>query len=134
MRVATTKVISAIHDRFAAQRSALAHAPHCTKRMRTFLAIVLLVLLAASGVRSVDARNQRFKFDDENVPGWALMTSAERVEHHQKLLGFKRLADCRVYMEAHTRKMEARAKARNRILRVPRLDACEQMQAHGLLK
>ena len=97
-------------------------------------AIALFCLLALSVGISAHAAKERFQFGEENVPGWALMSSAERVEHHQKLLGFKRLVDCRTYMEEHRRKMEERARERNRIPRVPRFDVCEQLKSRGLLE
>lgn len=101
--------------------------------MRTWTAASLFVLFAASAIPAW-ATGMRFQFDQDNVPGWALMTSAERAEHHQKLLSFKTLPECSAYMEAHRKKMEERAKERNRTLRTPRFDVCEQMKAKSLLE
>jgi hypothetical protein len=98
------------------------------------VAVALSLPLAFWSAMAADAAGERFRFDQDNVPGWALMTSAERAEHHQKLLGFRRLNDCKAYMEEHGEKMEERAKERNRILRVPPLDVCNQMKARGLLE
>jgi len=102
--------------------------------VRIRVAVARSLLLALWSMTPADAAGERFRFDQDNVPGWALMTSAERAEHHQKLLGFKRLDDCNGYMEEHREKMEERAKERNRILRVPPLDVCERMKAQGLLE
>jgi hypothetical protein len=94
---------------------------------------ILMVLLVASTIPAWPASG-RFQFDQENVPGWALMTSAERAAHHQKLLSLKTLSQCRAYMEAHRKKMEKRAQEKNRTLRTPRFDVCQQMQSQGLIK
>jgi hypothetical protein len=42
------------------------------------------------------AEGRRFAFSDDNVPGWALMSSAERAAHHQKLMAMHTLEECRV--------------------------------------
>jgi hypothetical protein len=42
------------------------------------------------------AEGRRFAFSDDNVPGWALMSSAERAAHHQKLMAMHSLEECRV--------------------------------------
>jgi hypothetical protein len=80
------------------------------------------------------ASGPRFQFDQDNVPGWALMSSAERAAHHQKLLSFKTVEECQVYLAEHRKNMAARAKQRNQTLRTPPHDVCEQMRAKGLLK
>lgn len=98
------------------------------------ITVEIPLLLALLNVTPVYGEGERFRFDQDNVPGWALMTSAERAEHHQKLIGFKRLDDCGAYMEEHGRKMEERAKERNRILREPPIDVCEQLKAKRLLE
>ena len=80
------------------------------------------------------AKGPRFQFDQDNVPGWTLMSSAERATHHQKLLSFKTIEECKAYMAEHRKKMEARARERNQTLRTPRFDVCEQMKVKGLLE
>ncbi|MHB1142367.1 MAG: hypothetical protein ACYC1T_11515 [Sulfuricaulis sp.] len=94
---------------------------------------ISLALALASAMLS-NAAGPRFRFGQDNVPGWALMTSAERAEHHQRLLSFKRLDECQSYMSEHRKKMEERAKDRNRTLPTPRFDVCEQMKAQGFLE
>ena len=93
---------------------------------------VALVLVVA-WVAPVRAKRGPVRFDDDNVPGWALMTSAERAKHHQKLTSFRTVTACRAYMLEHRKEMEARARERNRTLRPPRFDPCDQMKARGLL-
>jgi len=101
--------------------------------MHRWATVILFVLLAASTIPAW-AESARFQFDQDNVPGWALMTSTERAAHHQRLLSFKTLSECRAYMEVHRKKMEERAKERNRTLRTPHFDVCEQMKAQGLIE
>jgi hypothetical protein len=96
-------------------------------------AYILLVLLSAATIPAWPA-SARFRLGQDNVEGWTLMSSAERAEHHQKLLSFKTVEECRAYMTVHREKMEARAKERKQTLHAPRFDVCEQMQAKGLLE
>jgi hypothetical protein len=103
------------------------------KAMPRYAAFILLVLLAESTLPAWSA-STRFRFDQDNVPGWSLMTSAERAAHHQKLLSLKTLSECSAYMEAHRNNMEERAKERNRTLRAARFDVCEQMKSQGLIE
>lgn len=97
--------------------------------MRVSVLSTLFMLLV---VTAADAWSARFQFDQDNVPGWTLMTSAERAAHHQKMLGLKSEAECRAYMDEHRARMEARARERNRTLRAPHHDVCGQMKAKGL--
>ena len=101
--------------------------------MRRWILVVLSFLLAFASLMRADAAERRFRFDQHNVPGWAMMTSAERAAHHRRLLSLKSLDDCKAYMEEQRKIMEERAKERNRILPTPRFDVCEQMKVQGLL-
>lgn len=96
--------------------------------------IALSVLFVMAVGMPAQARGPRFQFDQDNVPGWMLMSSAERAAHHQKLMSLKTVEECEAYMAAHRKKMEARAQERNQTLRTPRFDVCEQMKAKGLLE
>jgi hypothetical protein len=96
--------------------------------------VVLSFLLVFASLMPVDAAERRFRFDQNNVPGWAMMTSAERAEHHQRLLSFKSLEDCKAYMEGQRKIMEERVKERNRTLPAPRFDVCEQLKVQGILE
>jgi hypothetical protein len=97
-------------------------------------ASALFLLLALSSASAANGETERFRFDQDNVPGWTLMSSAERVEHHRKLVGFRRVSDCRAYLEEHRKRMEDRARERNRLLRMPSFDVCEQLKVRGLLE
>lgn len=74
----------------------------------------VLSILFVAGALTAHAAGARFRFDPDNVPGWVLMTSTERTAHHQKLLSFKTVGECKAYMEVHRKKMDERAKERNR--------------------
>jgi hypothetical protein len=89
---------------------------------------------ALASLMSAHAAGPQFRFGEDNVPGWALMTSAERAAHHQRLLSFKHLDECQVYMAEHRKKMEERARERNRTLPTPRFDVCEQLKIQGLIE
>ncbi len=93
----------------------------------------LSITLVAAGTAPAHAKGPGLALDQDNVPGWSLMSSAERSAHHQKLLGMKTLEECTDYMEEYRAKMEERAKERNRTYRTPRRDVCGQMKAKGLL-
>lgn len=93
-----------------------------------------LSLPALMGSTPSHAAGSRFQFGQDNVPGWALMTSAERAAHHQRLVSCKRLDECQSYTGEHGKKMEVRVKERNRSLPTPRFDVCEQMKIQGLLE
>lgn len=77
---------------------------------------------------------QRFSFDPDNVPGWSLMSSGERAEHHRRLTSMTTVDECREYMTAHQERMENRARERGKTVRSPRYDVCEQMVRKGLLR
>ncbi len=103
--------------------------------MRTWGRVVALsIALVAAGMAPALARRPGLALDEDSVPGWALMSSAERSAHHQKLLNMKTLGECSAYMEEYRAKMEERAKERNRPFRMPRRDVCEQMKAKGMLE
>ena len=102
--------------------------------MRKWLFAALSILFVAVVGIPAYAKGPRFQFNPDNVPGWTLMSSAERATHHQKLMSFKTVEECQAYMAEHRKKMEARAKERNQTLPTPRFDVCEQMKTKGLLE
>jgi hypothetical protein len=79
------------------------------------------------------AEGRRFAFSDDNVPGWALMSSAERAAHHQKLMAMHSLEECRAYMAEHDASMAQRAEARGKQLRPARFDVCEELKRRKLI-
>ena len=74
------------------------------------------------------------RFNQDNTPGWKLMTPAEQAAHREKMLSMQTYADCKAYQAEHRVAMEARAKEKGVTLPVARQLGCERMQARGLLK
>jgi len=71
---------------------------------------------------------------EQNVYGWQLMTSDERLEHQRHLRGFESYDDCQAYQFAHHAQLEARARRRGVVL-TPRAESvCERLRAEGRLK
>jgi hypothetical protein len=93
----------------------------------------LLAAMLAAGVPPAQAEGRRFAFGDDNVPGWALMSSAERAAHHQKLMAMHSLEECRAYMAEHDAGMAQRAAARGKQLRPARFDVCEELKRRKLI-
>lgn len=104
-----------------------------TCRARSWGMLVAFALLLGPSQTS-QAEGRRFRFGEENVPGWALMSSAERAAHHQTLMSLRTLQECRDYMESHRAEMEARAKERGVVLRLPRFDVCDEMRRRGFVE
>jgi len=101
---------------------------------RACVALAAGLMFVFAAAQAADSGGRRFRFDQDNVPGWALMTSAERAQHHQKLMSLRTLDECRAYMQEQREKMEARAQQRGRILHAPRFDVCDQLKAKGQLE
>jgi hypothetical protein len=104
------------------------------KRLLSPLGAMVAGILLAVAAQTVHSEGRRFQFDSDNVPGWALMSSAERAERHQKLVSFRTVEQCTAYMEMQRAALEARARERAKTLRPPRFDVCQQMKARGLLE
>jgi hypothetical protein len=74
-------------------------------------------------------------FNEENTPGWSLMTPEERLTHHEKMHGMKTTAECNDYHEQHAKEMAARAKAKRKAFKpAGSTGPCEMMQQQGMLK
>jgi hypothetical protein len=69
------------------------------------------------------------RFDDDNTPGWALMTEAERDAHRAAVTAFTDYDQCRTYVQRHHAEMMERARERGQTLsETPRRDACEALK------
>ena len=80
------------------------------------------------------ARGMRFQFNQDNTPGWSLMTPDERTAHHNAMMSAKTYEECKAAQEAQHKQMEARAKEQGKTLPGPRQNACERMKARGFYK
>lgn len=69
------------------------------------------------------------RFDDDNTPGWALMSEAEREAHRAAVTAFTDYDECRTYVQRHHAEMMERARERGQTLsETPRRDACEALK------
>ncbi len=103
--------------------------------MNKYLAATILSLLVASIATSTLAQGP-WMAEKGNTWGWQLMTPEERVEHQNKMRGFKTYDECKVYLEEHRKLMETRAKEKGVTLPAmrPSAYACDNMKAQGFLK
>jgi hypothetical protein len=75
-----------------------------------------------------------FAFNQDNTPGWSLMSAEERVAHRDQMLAAKTYEECKAAQMEHHNAMEARAKEKGAKLRGPGQNACDRMKARGLFK
>ena len=100
---------------------------------RKFL-LAAAVLAATLGAVSAEAGPGRYRFQQDNTPGWTLMTPAERTEFQTRMRAAKTYDECKAIQAEHHAAIEARAKEKGVTLNVPRYNACDQMKARGFLK
>jgi len=66
----------------------------------------------------------------DNTPGWAMMSRAERDEHHRKMQSMTNADECKAYMDKHRAEMAERAKQQGRSAPgavAPRHDPCARL-------
>ena len=97
--------------------------------------LILAGLIAATlGAVSAEAGPGRYRFNQDNAPGWTLMTPAERSEHQNTMRAARTYDECKATQAAHHAIMEARAKEKGVTLPSPRNNACDQMKARGFIQ
>jgi hypothetical protein len=79
-------------------------------------------------------KGMRFGFNQENTPGWTLMTAEERTAHRGKMLAAKSYEECKAIQEEHHQAMAARATEKGVALPAPRQNGCDRMKARGLFQ
>lgn len=90
------------------------------------------VCLASAAVAQVSTQDQTANVGPANMPGWSLMTPAERTEHHNKMMSFTNYEECIAYAQEHHKLMEQRAKAQGTTLpATPRANMCERLKHDG---
>lgn len=104
------------------------------KTLNRKLLLATAVLAAALGAVGAEAGPGRYRFQQDNTPGWTLMTPEERGEFQSRMWAAKTYDECKAIQAEHRASLEARAKDKGVTLNVPRRNACDQMQARGLLK
>ena len=100
--------------------------------MKTTLLAAVLATMTLSG--AAWAQGPHYRFNQNNTPGWSLMTAEERAEHRNKMLAAKTYEECKQIHEEHRKAMEARAKEKGVTLNMPRYDACDRMRARGFFR
>lgn len=103
--------------------------------------IALIALLGAALAAPVLAQpgpgmggGPGMRFNQDNTPGWMLMTPEEQAAHREKMLSLKTYEECKAFQTEHRSLMEERAKEKGTTLPVPRQNGCDRMKARGLIK
>lgn len=79
-------------------------------------------------------KGMRFTFNNDNTPGWTMMSPAERAAHQRSMLGAKSYEECKAAQAAHHETMTARAQQKGVTLPTPRANGCDRMKAQGFFK
>jgi hypothetical protein len=94
------------------------------------IAIAAAMTVGATSASAQEATPEKppsttWRMNRGNTPGYAMMTTEERNQHRQTMMGMKDHAACQTYMQEHHTKMMDRAKQRNQTMpAMPRQDAC----------
>jgi hypothetical protein len=108
------------------------------ERIMKLTHLTLIALLGAAVAMPALAQpgpgGGRFGFNQDNTPGWAMMTAEEHVAHRDRMFAAKTYDECKLMQAEHRKEMEVRAKEKGVTLRAPRQLACDRMKASGLFK
>ena len=74
------------------------------------------------------------RMNQNNTPGWTLMTANERSAIQTKMHSVKTYDECKLVQTEHHTAMEARAKEKGVTLNTPRQNGCDNMKARGFIK
>ena len=85
-----------------------------------------------NGMGKMGGRGMRF--NQNNTPGWTLMTAEERTAHQTKMRSLTTYAECKQVQAEHRVTMEARANEKGVTLQTGRQNGCDRMQARGFFK
>ena len=77
---------------------------------------------------------QGMRFNQNNTPGWTLMTQQEQTDHRIKMRATKTFEECTALQSEHRALMESRAKEKGVQLQAPRKNVCEAWKAQGVIK
>ena len=77
---------------------------------------------------------QSMRFNQNNTPGWTLMSQQEQTDHRIKMRATKTFDECTALQGEHRAVMESRAKEKGVQLQAPRKNVCEAWKAQGLIK
>ena len=77
---------------------------------------------------------QGMRFNQNNTPGWTLMSQQEQTDHRIKMRATKTFDECTALQGEHRAVMESRAKEKGVQLQAPRKNVCEVWKTQGLIK
>ncbi len=77
---------------------------------------------------------QSMRFNQNNTPGWTLMSQQEQTDHRITMRATKTFDECTALQGEHRAVMESRAKEKGVQLQAPRRYVCEAWKAQGLIK
>lgn len=111
------------------------------KSVSTFGRFALIALLGAAVSASAMAQpgpgmrgGRGMAFNQDNTPGWMMMTPEERTAHREKMLSLKTYEECKAFQAEHRALMETRAKEKGTTLPGLRQNGCDRMKARGMIK
>ena len=96
--------------------------------------IALPELAQGPGPGGGPGKGAGFRFNQDNTPGWSLMSREERSAYRVKMRAAKSYEECKAAYDEHRQLMETRAKEQGKTLRQAARDACERMKARGYFK
>jgi hypothetical protein len=97
-------------------------------------AIAVPVYAQGPGPGGGPGRDGGFRYNQDNTPGWSLMSRDERNAYRDKMRAAKTYEECKAAYDEHRQLMETRAKEQGKALRQPRYNACDRMKARGYFK
>lgn len=77
---------------------------------------------------------KQFNFDNDNTPGWTMMSREERAAHQKSMMDAKTYEECRAAQAANHEIMMGRAMAKGSTLPAPRFNGCDRMRERGFFK
>lgn len=86
------------------------------------------------GPGSGNGKGMGFKLNQDNTPGWTLMTADERAANQAKMRAAKSYDECKAVQEENHQAMAARAKEKGVNLPAPHKNGCDVMKARGFFK
>jgi hypothetical protein len=97
-------------------------------------AIAVPVYAQGPGPGGGPGKGGGFRYNQDNTPGWSLMSRDERNAYRDKMRAAKTYEECKAAYDEHRQLMETRAKEQGKALRQPRYNACDRMKARGYFK
>ena len=86
-----------------------------------------------AGMRQGRGPGRGMQFNQNNTPGWSMMTPEERTAQQIKMRSVNTLDECKAVQAEHRTSMEARAKEKGVTLRNPRQNGCDAMKSRGFI-